>query len=83
MKVFGSKNLVACLSRLKFLRVVSSGSSHVKFKCPKKVSPGTRPFITVILNKKSYDPRTRSRYLRQIRNLGYEDKDLKEIVEGS
>jgi len=68
---FGSEKLIKCLICLGFVKQKSTGSSHIKYSCPKKVVAGQRPFIEVILKRKTYDPHTASSYLRQIKNLGY------------
>lgn len=74
---FGSKELVACLLCLGFTKEKSTGSSHIKYRSPKKVQKGMHPFITVILQRKVYDPHTQSCYLRDIRVLGFTNIEIR------
>ena len=80
MKSFGSSDLVKCLVCLGFSKELSAGSSHIKYKCPKAVDKGTRPFITVILKVKSYDKTTQGRYLTQIKMLGYTKEEISKCM---
>ena len=80
MKSFGSKDLINCLLCLGFTPTKSTGSSHIKYKCTKSVEKGTRSFIEVILNVKTYDPTTRGRYLTQIKRLGYSLKEIEKCM---
>lgn len=73
---FGSKELINCLLCLGFTKKRSTGSSHSKYSSPKKVAMGMRPFITVILNRKVFDPHTQSSYLLQIKKLGFSAEDI-------
>ena len=68
---FGSRELINCLLCLGFTKKNSTGSSHIKYACHKRITTGIRPFIIVILHRKDYDPHTKSSYLKQIQNLGY------------
>ena len=83
MKSFGSSDLVKCLVCLGFSKELSAGSSHIKYKCPKAVDKGTRPFITVILKVKSYDKTTQGRYLTQIKMLGYTKEEATAALENA
>lgn len=78
MKVsFGTKTLIACLLCLSFTKAPSSGSSHQKFSLTgRKVTSGVRPFMIVILNRKSYDPVTQRRYITQLKRLGFTQKEI-------
>jgi len=79
-KIFGSKELCACLIRLGFKAKPQNASSHQKYSCPGglKVPQGMRPFIIVILGKSKYDPHTCSSYMSQIKRLGIK---IEKIVE--
>lgn len=80
MKSFGSSDLIKCLVCLGFNKEPSTGSSHIKYKCPKTVDKGSRPFITVILKVKSYDKTTQGRYLTQIKQLGYTKEEISKCI---
>ena len=80
MKSFGSTDLIKCLLRLGFTKDKSTGSSHSKYNCPKKMEKGIRPFLIVILNVKTYDKTTQNRYLTQLKKLGYSLKELEESM---
>jgi hypothetical protein len=75
---FGSKELIKCLECLGFSKSSKIGSSHLKLITPniKILNKGIRPFIIVILGRKVYDPHTRSSYIRQIKLLGFRDRDI-------
>lgn len=79
---FGSRELCKCLECLGFRQQPQKATNHVKYEAPsnKKVPPGVRPFIIVILGRKSYDPHTRTRYLRQIKNLGFSEKEIRKCL---
>lgn len=81
-KSFGTKKLVGVLKNLLFTPQKQSGSSHHKWRVSDdiEVKPGQRPFITVILNKKTYVPPTCSSYLSQLRKFGYSKKDLQDLL---
>jgi len=76
---FGSKELCRCLKHLGFRLQSSRGTSHVKFKIPpgRKIPVGTRPFIIVQMGRKSYDKHSSTRYLRQIKDLGFSEEEVK------
>ena len=77
-KSFGSRGLCKLLKCLCFQPHKQDSSSHVKYDVPsdREIQTGVYPFITVILNRKSYDPNTRSSYIRQIKNLGFTKKEI-------
>lgn len=79
---FGTEELIRCLINLGFIKQPSTGSSHIKYKCPdpKKVPVGIRPFIIVIENTKVYDKHTMSRYRTEIRRLGYSTVQIEEAM---
>ena len=79
MKIsFGSKELCKCLLCLGFKPKPQKASSHVKYRVPpdKEASCGNRPFVTVILGRKTYDPTTRGRYMTQIKQKGFSKKEI-------
>ncbi len=77
MKIaFGSKELCKCLIKLGFKEKPQKATSHQKFHSAKVPPVGVHPFITVILGRKSYDPTTRSRYITQIKRLGFTKKEI-------
>lgn len=78
MKSFGSKKLCNCLQCLGFLPTPQIGTSHIKYKIPsdKKAPIGVRPFIIVQLGKKTYHPHARSRYISQIKRLGFSKEEV-------
>ncbi len=76
---FGSKELVHCLSNLRFTAKKQLGTSHQKFFPPPSKAvhnPGQKTFIMVQMGQKEYDPHARTRYLRQIMNFGFEDSEV-------
>lgn len=79
---FGSRDLCQFLTNLKFIPNKISGSSHQKYDLPKNMPcpSGFRPFVIVILGRKQYDPHTSSNYIRQLKNLGITDKELKDLI---
>ncbi len=79
---FGTEELIKCLVNLGFSKQPSTGSSHLKYKCPnpKDVPAGTRPFIIVIENTKVYDKHTMGRYRTEIRRLGYSTTQIEEAM---
>lgn len=79
-KLFGSKDLCVCLTRLGFKPKPQNASSHQKYTIPNglKIPQGMRPFIIVILGKSKYDPHTCSSYITQIGKLGI---DVDKIIE--
>lgn len=78
MKSFGSKELCQCLRHLGFSPEPQKGTSHIKYSIPenKKTLSGVRPFIIVQLGRKSYHPHARSRYVSQIKRLGFSKKEI-------
>ncbi len=79
---FGSRDLCKFLTSRKFVSNKVNGSSHQKYNLPKNVQcpSGFRPFIIVTLGRKQYDPHTSSSYIRQLKNLGITDEELKDLV---
>lgn len=79
---FGTEKLIKCLINLGFSKQPSTGSSHVKYKCPnlQGIPIGTRPFIIVIQGVKVYDKHTMSRYRTEIRRLGYSTGQIEEAM---
>lgn len=78
---FGSRDLIRCLANLGFTPEKQLGTSHQKFTSPKEKAsrnPGQRPFVIVQHGQKQYDPHARTRYLRQVMNLGFTEKEIVE-----
>ena len=75
---FGSRDLRKCLECLGFKEQPSVGSSHLKYTVPKEKSTkvGIRPFFIVILGKKTYDPNTASKIIKQIIRLGFTTEEI-------
>lgn len=78
MSSFGSRELVACLTRLGFKEQPQTGSRHLKYSSPRTVKKGERPFITVLQSKASYDPVISKKYIKQIVKLGFTEKEISE-----
>ncbi len=78
---FGSKELEKCLACLGFAGRKAI-ASHKKYTTPaeKKVSLHTRPFIVVILGKKSYANQTVSKYIKDIINLGFSEEEIQKCL---
>lgn len=77
-KSFGSRELYKCLIKLGFNPLAQKGTSHLKFSPPKGkvVSQGTRPFMIIQLNIKTYDPHSASRYINQIMKFGFSKEEI-------
>lgn len=78
---FGSRELCSALINLGFKKEKQGGTRHLKFSISKKLLQGIRPFIIVILNRKNFDPHTRSSYIRQIKKLGFSEKEIIDAFE--
>jgi len=78
MKSFGSRKLCKCLKSLGLSPAPQKGTSHIKYKISpnKKLPSGIRPFIIVQIGKKSYHSHARSRYISQIKRLGFSKKEI-------
>jgi len=76
---FGSKELCRCLEKLGFQCQAQKDTSHVKYKSPHniKILPGEKSFIPVQLGRKHYDKHSSTRYLRQIKQFGFTDEEIK------
>ena len=74
---FGSKELVRCLEILGFI-FNRQGSSHAIYNFPKDHQPpiGIRPYMTVQLGRKVYDPHSASRYISEIKKFGFTKKEV-------
>jgi|GEM_PF-2567483 len=73
---FGSKELTKALIKLGFCADTKhSGTSHIKY-CINLSIPGVRPFITVVGSVKRYDPHTASCFISQIREKGFNNKQI-------
>ncbi len=80
---FGSKELCKALGKLGFIAQKQHSTSHQKYIMPKsrKTPQGMRPFITVIQNKKIYHPPTIASYIRQLKSLGFSEKEIINALE--
>jgi hypothetical protein len=78
---FGSNEFCKFLKKLDFKPQQSTGSSHIKYSAPKnlKTPVGIRPFITVMLGRKTYDPHTISCYKRDLVKVGVNKERLTEL----
>jgi len=78
-RAFGTKDLIKCLKCLGFKRSSKqTGTSHIKFDCPKDVNIpiGVRPFIIVIKKKGAYRKNAQNSYITQISRFGFPKKDI-------
>ena len=76
---YGSKELVNCITKLGFtLHRKQTGSSHVKYDPPKavKIHAGSRSFLIVQMNIKVYDKNACNRYIKQIKDFGFTEKEV-------
>ena len=75
---FGSTELCKCLERLGFIRLPQKATSHIKFKPPqgKSLPTGQKNFIMIQLQRKNYDKHSTRRYIRQIQNFGFTEKEI-------
>ncbi|MFH1289496.1 MAG: hypothetical protein ABIH88_02130 [Patescibacteria group bacterium] len=66
------------MKKLNFSIQPQKGTSHIKFRIPsdRKTPPGARSFIVVQLGRKSFHPHARSRYISQIKQLGFAKKEI-------
>lgn len=82
-RLFGSVDLLHCLSRLGFTPLRQKSTSHVKFMPPKNhvVPKGVRPFMIVQLNRKQYDKHSCSRYVSEIALMGFNRKEVLQCLE--
>ncbi|EKE15128.1 MAG: hypothetical protein ACD_12C00136G0002 [uncultured bacterium] len=74
---FGSKQLVRCLESFGFI-FNRQGSSHAIYNCPVNHQPpvGVRPYMTVQLGRKAYDPHSANRYISEIKKFGFSKKEI-------
>jgi len=70
--------LCKALKNLGFTPDIQHGTSHQKWHPPldKKTPNNIRPFIEVVHGRRQYFPPTVSGYLRQLRNLGFTEKEI-------
>lgn len=76
---FGSRQLVKCVKSLDFTFNRQS-SSHAIYYPPKGKNPpqGHKPFISIQLNRKTYDPHSCNRYITQIKRFTFAKKEIEE-----
>lgn len=78
-KSFGSREINKCLRKLGFtLNRVSS--SHAIYNAPvgKKPLINFRPFMTIQLGRKTYDPYSTNRYISQIKKFGFTKNEIED-----
>lgn len=79
MKNFGTKDLCKCLENLGFtLEEHQTSSHHYKYNIPKGhvISKGLRPFLMVQMGQKAFLPNSCSRYITEIKRLGFTKEDI-------
>ena len=79
-KLFGTKELIKALKRLRLKPKKQVGSSHQIWQpnTSKKPIHGQRPFVTVIQNKKQFCKKTCNGYYRELIRLGYTIEEVNE-----
>lgn len=77
---FGSRELCKCLENLNFQKQSQKATDHVKFKFSKSNYKDNRAYITVQLGRKSFDKHSSTRYLRQIKNFGFTEAEIKKAM---
>ena len=83
MKNFGTKDLCKCLENLGFVFAEQQTSSHhYKYNAPKKhvVLKGLRPFIMVQIGQKAFRPNSCSRYITEIKHLGFTKEEIEKCM---
>ena len=80
-KTFSSDDYCKFLLKHGFTVTGNKGTSHQKYKPPKslKIPQGVRPFVVVVLNRKSYDPITASKIRKQLIKLGLSLETVKDL----
>jgi hypothetical protein len=77
---FGPKELIRFCVEQKLTPNKQGATNHQKYSLPPEAClslKGKRTFVTVILNRKVYDPNTCSSYRRQLRELGISGEKIK------
>lgn len=74
---FGSKEYIECLKCLGCTPRKQIASSHQKYSLPSHLKiKGQRDFIIVIQGKKTYDPNTSSKIIKQLVRYGFKEKEI-------
>lgn len=78
MKCYGSKELIKCLLKLGFKPNQQNATSHQKFSAPDscKINIGDRNYVMVQTNRREYDPHARTRYITEIKRLGFSENEI-------
>ena len=79
MKAFGSKELVRCLGKLGF-KFNRQNSSHAIFNPPVGKNSPDKPFMTVQLGRKTFDPYSANRYTSQIKRFGFTKEEIEKHI---
>ncbi len=79
--VFGSSKLIKCLICLGFKQKPQVGSRHLKYSSPRSVPKGQRSFMIVLQNKSTYDPITCKNIVKEIKLLGFTEKEIDECMD--
>ncbi len=83
MKNFGSKELCKGLLTLGFTLAKNQTSSHhIKYDIPKghAIDNELRPFMMVQLGQKSFHPHACSRYITELKRLGFEKEKIEDCL---
>ena len=82
-KIFGCEDFCKCLERLGFT-YHSENSSHYKYAVPKGhlVPSGLRPFMMVQMHRKDYDKTSCSRYISELKKLGFTSEQIEQALVG-
>ena len=82
MKSFGSKDLEEFVRKFKFTFHSISSSHHAKYYPSKnRISTDpSRPFFQFQLGRKSYDPHSASRYVSQLKRLGFTKEEIEQNI---
>lgn len=81
MRSFGSKELENCVKKLGFT-FKNIQASHIKYLPPPRqdASAEARPYFVFQLGKKSYDKNAASRYITQLKRLGFSKEEIEKSL---
>ncbi len=68
------------LINLGFSKCPEVGSRHCKYRYPRAIEAGQRPFVILLNGKKEYDPITCENIVKQIKKFGYDDNQIQEAL---
>ena len=77
---YGSRELITCLTHLKYTPEPQVGSRHRKYRSPNHVEKGMMPFILVIQGRSEYDPYWQREYIKQIKRHGFSQTQIEEAM---